>query len=982
MADRFHREYLVRLPLPLAQLYSRAHNAKLARARHDNAFYLCEALIKLSACPLVTMYLDGVERGEPHVELINKQLPHIKLPSLGHWLGLLRELARYFGNRVDAATHPLGHVWDQLNTRRTDWSGVVELYRSIKNGPDGQPANVKGCSALELFDALVQYRNTVFGHGASRVDSFYEEQMGPLLLPAVSDLLAEDVLDILGPRGSRLVLLAEIRAVGNQRMEIELRNLVGRESERVEPLEVSADEAANLAPGCVAVHWPGQTVPRRLDPLLTYQETDLSEEVLFLNRDRSGKHVEFLSYTTGQTVRDPGMEPAMERLLASIPVATPKGPGGKAVAPGKPGTPEPAANDPTKSTSDDVTSAPAAASSAQGRPETNDFEILAEIGRGGMGVVYLARQISLGRLVALKTISAELLDDEIALARFRREIRVLGRCDHPNIIKVFACGALPDGQLYYAMEYVPGADLSQVWRELSGQDKSKSDLSWSSAVLSASNRQLDDTQKSSSGRGTLGFSSSSQSVLPAAATPSATVVKKTTAPLPTLSKLETQGDVEDIVAFQRRVATLMRDAASALEVVHDQQIIHRDVKLANLILTADGSRVVLMDFGLAKGQSMMLTTSGAGGLLGTLRYASPEQLAAANLPVGPGVDIRGLGVAMWELLTRQRLFADAEDERQLATWVLNHDVPLLRTINPALSPALEAIVAHATERNAEDRMASAGKLAEYLDMFLAGEPVSIGAPTTIQKLLVRSAIPIVMLAALIPNIFAGVFNYFYNKVAIVEHLSVESQETFWTTQTIINSIAYPLGLIILAYAAWLAVHPLIRSWKHGTADVDAFQKARVHSMLLGHYSSITGICLWIVAGVAYPISIRLAAGEMPLAGYTHFFGSLAMCGLIAAAYPFFLSTWYGAFVIHPFLSRGQAYTATDRALNKRLNRLLWRYFVCAASVPMVAVTILVTIINSESRLAIGTFATGGLLGFAMVAPIFKKLLDRLTPKTA
>ena len=79
---------------------------------------------------------------------------------------------------------------------------------------------------------------------------------------------------------------------------------------------------------------------------------------------------------------------------------------------------------------------------------------------------------------------------------------------------------------------------------------------------------------------------------------------------------------------------LIRDAALALQAVHEQGIVHRDVKPANLMLTPDGQRVVLMDFGLAKGQSVSLSASKAGGLLGTLRYAAPEQLAAASLKVG------------------------------------------------------------------------------------------------------------------------------------------------------------------------------------------------------------------------------------------------------------------------------------------------------------------------------------------------------------
>ena len=82
------------------------------------------------------------------------------------------------------------------------------------------------------------------------------------------------------------------------------------------------------------------------------------------------------------------------------------------------------------------------------------------------------------------------------------------------------------------------------------------------------------------------------------------------------------------------------DAARAVQVVHDRGVVHRDIKPANLMLTPDGQRVVLMDFGLAKGHSASLTASRQGGLLGTLRYAAPEQLATAALKVGPQADVR------------------------------------------------------------------------------------------------------------------------------------------------------------------------------------------------------------------------------------------------------------------------------------------------------------------------------------------------------
>src|ERR1700710_1131674 len=86
MPAEFQREYLVRLPLPLAQLYGRAHNAKDARARHDNTFYLFEALIKLAAAPAVAAYLDEVERGAPRVPALDRLLVCLASPSLGQWV--------------------------------------------------------------------------------------------------------------------------------------------------------------------------------------------------------------------------------------------------------------------------------------------------------------------------------------------------------------------------------------------------------------------------------------------------------------------------------------------------------------------------------------------------------------------------------------------------------------------------------------------------------------------------------------------------------------------------------------------------------------------------------------------------------------------------------------------------------------------------------------------------------------------------------
>ena len=150
MSQQFQRDYLVRLPLPVAQLYSRAFNAKDARARHDNAFYLFEAIVKLAAAPAVACYLREVESGRDRIAAIDRLLAQLALPSLGQWVAMLRELSRQFGSRTDAATHPLGTIWSQLTTPRRDLPGLVALFRRIKNGPDGQPSGDQSCTLMEL----------------------------------------------------------------------------------------------------------------------------------------------------------------------------------------------------------------------------------------------------------------------------------------------------------------------------------------------------------------------------------------------------------------------------------------------------------------------------------------------------------------------------------------------------------------------------------------------------------------------------------------------------------------------------------------------------------------------------------------------------------------------------------------------------------------------------------------------------------------
>ena len=115
---------------------------------------------------------------------------------------------------------------------------------------------------------------------------------------------------------------------------------------------------------------------------------------------------------------------------------------------------------------DDDDAAPATRDAIEGRSQRlGDYRILREIGRGGMGVVYEAEQVSLGRRVALKVLPRHFAQDPRALERFRREAKAAARLHHTNIVPVFEVGR--DGDVaFYAMQFIQGQGLDQVIDEL------------------------------------------------------------------------------------------------------------------------------------------------------------------------------------------------------------------------------------------------------------------------------------------------------------------------------------------------------------------------------------------------------------------------------------------------------------------------------------------------------------------------------------
>ena len=374
-------------------------------------------------------------------------------------------------------------------------------------------------------------------------------------------------------------------------------------------------------------------------------------------------------------------------------------------------------------------------------PQVGDYRILREVGRGGMGLVYEAEQVSLARRVALKVLPWQVAKDRTTLARFRREARASARLHHTNIVPVFEVGQ--DGQVsYYAMQFIQGQSLDSVideLRRLRGQSPALRVLGPAAAGPS-NDRRLD-----SGARDVAAELGVAQSLLtgqfqrepvvghaaeripegdngPVASEPVLPTAPDTSAVMPGGAQLTT---VESRCrTFHRGVAHIGRQVASALAYAHARGIVHRDIKPSNLLLDTEGVAWV-SDFGIAKVDDEDLTRTGD--IMGTLRYMAPERFRGRG---DARADVYSLGLTLYELLVLRPAF-DSADRVALSEQIKDVEPPRPRSIDPRVPRDLETIVLKAIEKDPRARYASADALAEDLRRFLDDEPIRarrVGAP--------------------------------------------------------------------------------------------------------------------------------------------------------------------------------------------------------------------------------------------------------------
>jgi len=288
--------------------------------------------------------------------------------------------------------------------------------------------------------------------------------------------------------------------------------------------------------------------------------------------------------------------------------------------------------------------------------------------QGGIGQVWLARDTTLGREVALKELRVERVGNPDMWARFLKEAQITGQLEHPSIVPVYELAASADGvNPFYTMRFVRGRTFNRAIRAYH----------------------------------------------------------------------ESQQDGEAGTYGLRELLTRFVAVCQALAYAHSRGVLHRDLKPQNIVL-GDFGEVMVLDWGLAKvvGQADVLasrplvlegtgtsTETQAGSVLGTPAYMAPEQAEGRLDLLDERTDIYGLGAILYELLTGEAPFAGTNTPEVLEK--VRQDTPARpRSIEPSVSPALEAICQKAMAKAREDRYTSVKEMSEEIQHWLADDPVS------------------------------------------------------------------------------------------------------------------------------------------------------------------------------------------------------------------------------------------------------------------
>lgn len=622
----------------------------------------------------------------------------------------------------------------------------------------------------------------------------------------------------------------------------------------------------------------------------------------------------------------------------------------------------------------------------------DDFDLLTLLGRGAFAQVFLARQRTMQRLVAVK-ISAD----------SGTEPQTLAQLDHDYIVRVFDQHVLPQPRLRLLyMQYVPGGTLLNVLgrvRETAPAGRT------GTLLLDAVDEVLD----------TLGEIRPAESAVRAG--------------IAALSWPET-------------VAWLGIRLARALDYADRAGVLHRDIKPANILLTAEGVPK-LADFNISFGANVA-GSSPVAYFGGSLAYMSPEQLAVIH-PGLPGTaadldtrsDLYALAVVLWELLTGHRPFDDAaattnpasrtpeptsaeptapgpeavrpdtaaQDDAAATAEHTGSERPApvrrppgdrttleamlaRRRRGPRALPfgdlppdspaALRRTLARALDPDPARRWAHGADMARQLQ--ICQDPRArelVDPPAASLRRRARILLhPIMFLAIAVPNALAIWYSYYHNRILIIDDLDEQAHDLFQRIAPITYGLAFLIGFAvtnILIAHLW----SVLRGLRHDREyDAATLARARRDTLLLSSRTVLACFVLWAITGIAVPITVQASGSTLGAAASAHFFGTQIVCGAMAMAYPYFLVGGYAVRSLYPaFLPLGGPVGA-DAGQLRAVDRRSTYFLLLAAAVPLLGAAGATFLPGAEvARVlpALRVLLLGSALAFAGVYLLFRTL---------
>jgi WD40 repeat protein/serine/threonine protein kinase len=332
-------------------------------------------------------------------------------------------------------------------------------------------------------------------------------------------------------------------------------------------------------------------------------------------------------------------------------------------------------------------------------PQVPGYEILEEVGRGGMGIIYRARQVDLNRIVALKMLRGGAQTHGTALARLRAEAEAVARLQHPNIVQIHEVREHA-GQPYLALEFVAGGSLRD---HLDGTPQPA--------------REAADLVEVVAGAVEAAHSSGivHRDLKPAN-------ILLAPKPIAETRNLRQSASVSSESAKLRGQRTDISDRCDAAW----RSVSGLDFQISNFTpKVADFGLAKLLDSDAAAGESLTKT----GEVLGTPNYMAPEQAQATGTAIGPAADVYALGAILYELLTGRPPFA-AETPLETLLRVVHEDPVSVTRLCPSVPRDLATVTMKCLEKEPSRRYATALALAEDLRRFQANRPIAARAPST------------------------------------------------------------------------------------------------------------------------------------------------------------------------------------------------------------------------------------------------------------